>query len=106
MAVEFLGRELTVQRVLDAYTATGLKPVAAFFTCQLGDARCGCALSAVAIAEGAATFEEDGAEHLDRPYGFVAGFDDPYGVSESEYRRSKWEEAYELGRQCREAVGL
>lgn len=101
MAVEFLGKPLTVQRVLDAYAATGLKPVAdAFVSVDARNARCGCALSAVAIAEGAAAFEEHGAHKFlgSLPPGFTSGFD---GLGNSDPN-----EAYELGRQCRKAVGL
>lgn len=105
MAVEFLGRELTVQRVLDAYAATGLKPINRAWSDVADDGtRCGCALSAVCIAEGRFTFEAiendgDAWYELDnlRPPGFTRGFDgDPVENNE----------AYELGRQCREAVGL
>lgn len=106
--IEFLNKPLTVQRVLDAYRATGLKPRDEWYAIWgFGDERCGCAIGAVLLAEGCATFEE--LESDDFTYqddtetpeieSFMAGFD---GLPQ--YNRSS--EAYELGQACRKAVGL
>lgn len=89
--ITFLGKPLTVQRVLDAYKATGLKPRAGKY---LTDDGCACAIGAIAQAEG---------EGSDFPecnlWGFISGFDnDPAG--------SRDREQYQLGQQCRKAVGL
>lgn len=109
--IEFLNKPLTVDRVLAAYAKTGLKPTEGLWTAKDAGLRCGCALAAIYIADGEATWDEleehcDVAERLDRlaPALFVAGFDDlPYHAKAD---NSDPNEAYELGQACRKAVGL
>lgn len=108
--IEFLNKPLTVERVLAAYAKTGLKPRDGLFAYFVDGAQCACGLGAVAVAEGAATFEElysdewneaYGRVEDDTPAGFISGFDDlPLHVDDI------CREAYELGQACRKAVGL
>lgn len=105
--IEFLDKPLTVERVLAAYAKTGLKPRDSLYAIAYDGELCGCALGAVAIAEGAATFnelcaEEDEFDAIDaeRPLGFTDGFDD------LPLHNPRYQEAYELGQACRKAVGL
>lgn len=108
--IEFLNKPLTVERVLAAYAKTGLKPTDGIWTAEDAGLRCGCALAAIYIADGEATWEdlENHCGVIDRldslaPALFVNGFDDlPYHTKEDTRER----EAYELGRACRKAVGL
>ena len=97
--IEFLGKPLTVERVVQAYEKTGLKPATGLYYQTLGDGtRCACGLGAVAVAEGACEFGRFDVDRLGTCY-FVEGFDFDFGEGADE-------EGYQLGLQCRKAVGL
>lgn len=90
-------RRITVEEVKAAYQATGLKPIRKLFIKGLND-KCGCALTACAIASGCTTYGDIFAQPirsthifsslgLNRSYadGFTEGFDGyskPEGVSD------------------------
>ena len=110
---EFLGKPLTVERVVDAYAKTGLKPVQRVWAEINGDTRCGCALTAVYVAEGHATFEEIDAEGDElcvlenaAPGAFTDGFDSITELLSLTPYATRNDPTFKLGVECRQAVGL
>ena len=100
--MNFLGEPVTPERVVEAYSATGLTPVGMVWV--TADGLCGCALTALVLASGHRVekgmglmeMAEIGGCGVDEASSFVAGFD-------GEYRgHSSNKEAYDLGR----SIGL